>query len=102
MVTAPIQANYAVSAVRYEEGLVRRVRLHEVRPGGVGPPLEISRAQLVQALQYGRIFVTIRKDESGKFSARDPLRLVTVEGADYLRCDERDHPRDDLFDLPVF
>lgn len=84
-------AEYAISAVRYSEdrSTICRVRAHEVRPGSVGPPLEITREHLLAAVRRGMRFLAIRTDARGRYSAPAPVRLVEVGGRTYLRCDAR-------------
>jgi hypothetical protein len=95
-------ADYAITAVRYDAcRSICKLRVHEVRPGSVGPPLEISREQLVVAIKLGRRFVAIRADRSGRYSAPTHVRLMELDGRIYLRgdphawsCDELDGIQD--------
>jgi hypothetical protein len=94
---------YAISAVRYnEDRTICRVRAHEVRPGSVGPPFEITRDRLLRALAQGRRFVAIRANGGNRYSAPIPVQLVEVDGIGYLRCDPKVWPLDDLEGLETF
>jgi hypothetical protein len=97
-------ADYAVSAVRYtaEGSLVHRVRLHEVLPVSVGPPLEVGRDELVGVLEAGRLVVAVRQHPGGRYSPITTIRLVGLKGRTYLRCDRMIAPSDDLSGLPHF
>lgn len=91
--------HYAVSAVRYEASgiMIRRVLLHELAAGGMGPPVEVGREQLIGAVERGRV-VAVPKGTS----APSPIRLIQIRGRRYLRCDEFCEPSDDLTGLPSF
>ena len=96
--------DYAVSAVRYtaEGSLVHRVRLHEVLPVSIGPPLEVGRDDLVGVLESGRLVVAVRQDPRGRYSPVASIRLVGLKGRSDLRCDGEMVPSDDLSGLPHF
>lgn len=91
--------HYAVSAVRYEASgiLIRRVLLHALAAGGMGPPLEIGREQLIGAVERDRVVAV-----PNGTSAPSPIRLIQIRGRCYLRCDELCEPADDLTGLPSF
>jgi hypothetical protein len=91
--------HYAVSAVRYEASgvIIRQVLLHELAAGGMGPPVEIGRDQLIGAVERGRV-VAVPSGKSEPF----PIRLIQIRGRRYLRCDEFCDPSDDLTGLPSF
>lgn len=91
--------HYAVSAVRYEAAgvMIRQVLLHELAAGGMGPPLEIGRDQLIGAVERGRVVAV----PSGA-SEPSPIRLIQIRGRSYLRCDDLYEPSDDLTGLPSF
>jgi hypothetical protein len=95
---------YAVSAVRYtaEGALVQRVRLHELLPAEIGPPLEVGRDQLVDVLETGRLVVAVRVHPTGRHSPLTTIRLVGLKGRSYLRSDGVVAASDDLSGLPHF
>jgi len=97
-VRAQRRGEYAVSAVRFgaDGALIQKARVHRVRPGSVGPPLEILRAQLVTAVEFGTRFVTLGPGAAGVFTAQFDLRLIEVEGVQYLRCDDQTLAADHL------
>jgi hypothetical protein len=97
-------ADYAVSAVRYDidRCLIHRLRVHRVRAGTVESPMDVPRAQIVSAIEYGRKFMAIQLDEGGRYSAYSPIRLVRLAGCGYLRSDEAELPADHLPGLSEF
>ena len=97
-------SEYVVAAVRYSaDGThIYKVRVHRVRPGSVDPPLEILRAQLLGALEFGRTFVPVDTRRARGQQAQAALRIVQVDGQKYLRCDAQSLPADHLPAVPEF
>lgn len=95
---------YAVSAVRFSAlgTLIYKLRVHRVRPGSVYPPLEILRAQLVSALAFGTRFVALCPTDGSAHAATAEIRLVEVEGIQYIRCDAEELPADHLAGVSAF
>lgn len=91
-------SEYVVSAVRYSsDGThIYKVRVHRVRPGSVDPPLEILRTQLLAALEFGRTFVPVDTRRERGQQTQAALRIVRVDGQQYLRCDAQKLPADHL------
>jgi hypothetical protein len=92
-------SRYAISAVRYSASRARieRLRIHAVRPGFVGTPLEITRESFLLAMELGHEFVVLSRGQCERRSrAEASVQLVRVGGVAFFRCDSSGWPADDL------
>jgi hypothetical protein len=65
--------------------------------------LIMARRQVIAGLQRGMSFTTALPDpEQMSYAKGQPIGIVTVEGAHYLRVDTSPIPADDLGNLPEF
>jgi hypothetical protein len=96
------RAEFAISGVKYDvdHRRVYKLRVHRIRAGEAGAPMDVSRGQLVSAVGYGTTFLVARVNDDGRVRPHAPLRVVQVDGVPYLRCDEERVPSDDFPDLP--
>jgi hypothetical protein len=93
-------AQYAISRVRYSSdgSRVQRLRVHALRGPRLGPPIEVTRSQVLIAIQQGSTFVL-----AGERSVA-PLHLVLCDDWPCLRIDPLASTRtgDDLTGVPEF
>jgi hypothetical protein len=65
--------------------------------------LIMARRQIIAGLQRGMSFTTALPDpDQMSYAKGQPIGIVTVAGADYVRIDASPIPVDDLGDLPEF
>lgn len=65
--------------------------------------LIMARRQIIAGLQRGMTFTTALPDPAEMSYAKgQPVGIVTVDGTDYLRLDEKPVAADDLGSLPEF
>jgi len=97
-------ATYAVSAVRYDMdgNMIRKVHLHELCAGWMGPPIEVERDQLLGAVESGHVVVALQRAFAGRHATAPRIRSIRTNGCIYLRCDDADEAADDLTGLPSF
>jgi len=93
-----------VEAVHYApDGQVAWVRVYERRGPAFSDVVLLSRQELIERLRSGKKFVagTRKPYLAGTFEIIHPLRLVQVNGNEYLTLMD-DHPTHDRLDgLPV-
>jgi hypothetical protein len=96
-------AQYAISRVRYSNdgSRVQRMRVHALRGpnlGTLGPPIEVTRSQVVIAIRQGCTFLV------GADSPQAPVELVVCEEGPCLRATAVAElaSGDDLGGLPEF
>jgi len=92
--------DFLISGVKYnDEGIIQRVSVHEKMDDyGVGYPYEESREDVVKKIRDGNHYFTLVFDGETKFdyTVGDEVKLVEIEGEDYLRIDEIEDKNDNL------
>jgi hypothetical protein len=95
-------ADYLISMVRYNEREthINKVLSHADNSDSVGPGYERTRANVVELLKAGYTFVTIYKNNSGSYNRGAEVRIVRIEGTDYIRTDPDATKKDNLGTCP--
>ena len=95
-------ADYAISEVRYnkDHSHISEVIVHldqgkDLRQLGAWTVNEV-----VAELEKGKTFVTTIPDSQGKWLKGQPIHIVTIGGAKFIRTTR--NPADNLEDLPEF
>jgi hypothetical protein len=96
--------DYLISAVQYDldRARIRRVRVRPMRADGVGAAIELTRDQLVTAVEYGSNFVRLLGSQHAQRIEPALVRLVQLGRGAYLRCDTHPWPLDDLAGIPEY
>jgi hypothetical protein len=96
-------ADYGISKVRYNEKHQHIVKVKARVDNGdsIGPPTEMTRETVVKKLKDGETFVTIPLKD-GKFTKGEDVRIVKVNGVEYIRTDQNQKESDNLGELPEF
>jgi len=91
-------ADYLISKVRYNdrETHITKVLSHNDDGDTFGTSYETSRARVIEVLKAGYTFVTIYKNASGKYDRGAEVRVVRIEGIDYIRTDADATKKDNL------
>jgi len=97
-------ADYLISMVQYNVGETHIVKVlaHTDDGDTVGVGYEETRARVVQLVKTGYTFVTIYKNDAGKYDRGAEVRIVRIEGSDYIRTDADATKKDNLGSLPRF
>ena len=97
-------ADYGISAVRYnnEKTHIAKVKVHEDRGDTVGVAVEWSRTRVASTIEEGESFVTILRNDSGKWRRGQDVHVVTVNGVKYIRTDQNWTASDNLENLPEY
>ena len=97
-------ADYLISAVRYnsEHTHVDQVLAHEDTDESVGEGKIYNRQTIVDAIKNGTTFVTIYKNDQGKWSKGQKVYVINVNGTDYIKTVDNGKEEDNLENLPEF
>ncbi len=68
----------------------------------LGPTEEWPRNTVINALQNNKSFKTTERGTDGKLHVGSPVRIVTVDSSEYIRCDEGTIPSDGLGNVTRF
>lgn len=95
-------ADYLISAVRYEENLnsksISHFKIHLDNGNSVGEGSTWTKQEVLEAIAKGKSFLTIIKDERGKWKKGRGVFLTKFDKT-YLRTDSvslREHDRVDV------
>lgn len=97
-------ADYLISAVRSNAAgtHIDAVKLHEDKGDRVGSAVEKTRQQIVTLLEGNTTISTIFKGPDDKWRRGADVRIVTIEGTNYIRTDADKIKADNLGNLPRF
>lgn len=104
----PKRADYYVSAVRYnnkDEDHIEAVKRHAVSDDNSFNESSydtMSRSTVVSDINNKWKYLTIVKNERGGWSFGEDIRVVNIEGEDFIRTDQNNTKRDNLGNLPTF
>ncbi len=99
-----VWADYGISKVRYnsERTHIVKVMAHQDNGSSMGTGTEMTRSQVVAAIERGTTFVTILRASDGKWNKGQDVHTVTVNGVKYIRTDGNSRASDNLENLPEF
>lgn len=97
-------ADYCISAVRYntEHTHIVKVKVHTYSGDAIGNATEWIRSEVVTAIEAGKTFVTITRTTDWKWNKGEDVRIITVNGVNYIRTDANSKASDNLGNLPEF
>ena len=97
-------ADYGISSVKYNEKHehIVKVKLYECEGKNLKNSEEWTRSQVITAIDKGKSFMTILKDNNGNWIKGQDVHVVTVNGVKYIRSDGNKRTFDNLENLPEF
>jgi len=98
-------ADYLISAVRYNaaETHIDQVRCHTDQGDSVGSPVNKARQTVVASIESGTTYATIYKDSnSSSWNRGADVRVVRIDGTNYIRTDADKTKMDNLGNLPRY
>jgi hypothetical protein len=97
-------ADYLISAVRTgpTPDRIDCVEVHSDFGCVVCENLILSRTDLITNIKKGIRYVTIFKTPMGKWRRGEDIHLITVNGEDYLRIDNKAEAADNFENTPEF
>jgi hypothetical protein len=95
-------ADYLISAVRTHPNLPRvdSLEVHSDFGCMVCKTDIISRAEVIAIIKKGCTYSTVYRTPMGKWRKGEDVRLVTINGEDYLRTDAESKPSDQFDNVP--
>ena len=98
-------ADYLISAVRYKETFTRKTishcKVHPDNGDSVGEGTTWSKEEVMDAIIKGNTFVTISKDERGKWKRGINVFMLIAKEV-YLNTDSKRNTEDYLVNIPEF
>jgi hypothetical protein len=97
-------ADYGICKVHYDNDhdYIETVKIREDLGDSIGSEVEKKRSWVVKKIEDGTTFVTILKNEDGKWEKGQDVHIVTVNGKKYIRTDQNDKDSDNLENLPEY
>jgi len=97
-------ADFGISAVRYssDEAYIDKIKVHEDKDIKIGPGIEKTRKQVIAGMKLGQTYVTILKDNDGKWKRGQGVHIIVVDGEGFIRTDANKKKGDNLENLPEF
>ena len=97
-------AGYLISAVRYNSDHIHiaQIRAHEDTGDSVGEGKTYERQTIVDAINKDTTFVTIYKNNDGKWNKGQKVFVIKVKGTSYLKTVDNGKEEDNLENLPDF
>lgn len=97
-------ADYLISHVRYEDAQIVKVLAWEDRGATITAGRQLARDQVLELLRQGSTLLTINRvaERAGQWRPEAIVRLVRVDGSEYIRTDAVTGQRDHLGQLSEF
>lgn len=97
-------ADYLISAVRYnaEHSHIVQVKQHQDSGDSVKASTIVPRSTVVANLKARTTYMTIYKDNDGKWKKGEEVIIKPVEGTEYITTDPNETKKDNLGELPEF
>jgi hypothetical protein len=98
------RADYYIEKVRYNTDHTRIVQVSVRENAGtkLGKPHAMPRKQVIDLLKQGKSFMTIFRNEEGKYRPGEGLHMASLNGVSYLRTDREHVKVDHLNNLPEY
>jgi len=81
---------------------IDRVRIKRDTGDSLGATEEHSRQDIVAGIRDGETFVTIFRNNDGKWERGQPVFIVRINGTDYIKTVDNGKAVDNLDNLPEF
>ena len=97
-------ASEGISAAKFNATHVHieTVLAHPDFGDAIGSPAEYTRQNIFYSIKAGATFVTIFKNRDGKWKKGKPLKIVVVDGKEYLKTVTDKKNSDTLDQLPEY
>lgn len=97
-------ADFLISAVRYDSlhAHIEQVEVHEDNGDSVGDGKIYNRQAIVDAINKGTTFVTIYKNNEGKYNKGQKVYVIKVNNVGYIKTVDNKKEADNLENLPEF
>lgn len=98
------RADYYIEKVRYNKGHTRIVwvSVRQDSDKKLGTPYNMVRKKMVSLIRAGKEFMTIFRNEEGKYRKGQKVSTIRVKGSEYIRTDQAETETDQLENLPEY
>jgi len=98
------RADFYIEKVRYNKDHTRIVwvSVREDSSKKLSGPYNMVRKKIVSLLHEGKQFMTIFRNEEGKFRRGQKIGVVSIKGNEYIRTDQAETEKDQLENLPEY
>ena len=97
-------ADYLISAIQYdpEHSHIKKVRIHEDMGDKGGHTSESSRREVIANIKSKKTYITVYRGQGNKWEKGEAVRIIVVDGTEYIRTDRNQKRSDNLGDIPEF
>lgn len=98
------RADYYIEKVRYNKDHTRIVwvSVRQDDNAKLGGAYNMMRKKIVSLMNSGKIFMTITRNEDGKYRKGLKIAIIRIKGSDYIRTNQEALEQDQLENLPEF
>lgn len=98
------RADFYIEKVRYNKDHTRIVwvSVRQDSSSKLSGPFNMVRKKMVSLMREGKQFMTIFRNEEGKYRKGQKILVVSIKGSEYIRTDEALTEQDQLENLPEF
>lgn len=93
-------ADYVITGKREDQTKITHVERRVDNGGSLGVATTVSRQTVVNDIKINKKTHVTAYRKDGKWQKGEDVRVVTVNGVDYLRTDANQTPKDNLDNLP--
>jgi hypothetical protein len=98
------RADFYIEKVRYNKDHTRIVwvSVRQDSSSKLSGPYNMVRKKMVSLLHDGKQFMTIFRNEEGKYRKGQKILVISVKGSEYIRTDQNLTEGDQLENLPEY
>jgi hypothetical protein len=98
------RADYYIEKVQYtkDHNRIIRVSVREDSGTKLSKPHDMARKEIIELLQNGKHFMTIYRNDEGKYRKGQKIVMVQVNGVDYIHTNPSQNQNDHLENLPEY
>ena len=97
-----IWAFYLISCSKFdkENKLIVKVGAHRDSEDGFGDMMFQKRNQIISNWKKGKSYMTLILKPNGGFKAGEKIKIVTIDGQEYIKTTDDGKPEDNIGELP--
>ncbi len=98
------RADYYIEKVRYtkDHSRIIWVSVREDNSKKLGGAYNMVRERIMKLMHDGKQFMTIFRNDEGKYRKGQRIQLISVKGNEFIRTDPEQADKDKLEDLPEY
>ena len=97
-------ADFGISDVQYDKDHkhIIKAQVHPDTGDTIGSSTETTRSTIISRIEDGLTFITIIKNKDNKWEKGQPVKIITINKAKYIKTIENNKECDNLENLPEF